>query len=634
MSVNARAQEVLETYASAAVNPEFTAAVTGAWGCGKTHFVKRFLQQRDERGLTNIYISLYGLSDTAAIDQSIFAALHPLLGGKAASFAAKLVKGLLKTTIQVDLDQDGKSDGSVSSTVPDVQLADWLKPKKGTLIVFDDLERTRIDVDDVLGYINSLVEHSEVRCVVLVNENEDAMREDQREKYRVRKEKTIGLTVKVLPDFDEAYATFGQALFPNSAVEFEQEWKQTTRAAFEQSGKNNLRLLRQALLYFSWAYDKFPADAKRSNEVTRSYLSVHLPTAFEFLSGTLKQEQLDPFLDTSGVARYLASEKEEKDPVRELADRYTIFDEKFRSKSAVVFFTFLLRDGAIVEDKLVELLNTHPALITASTPPWRRLWFWRDLQESEIQSLATVVRAQITNGEFSNVYQLLLAVSTLISLATRGMISGISASHSLGLGKDAVRALALKGDIREYERVRDLRIDTSSGYDGLGYSSDLPEFVELARYANDLRATQYDSFLERKSVALLQSLSTDAQSFAETISNLNGIFSHRPLFSRFTVEDFLERLRLQKTVAGYWDVSTGIEHRFIASNTEVYKDLLPELSFFEELDAAITREEQAGEYGPVARRGLLDLKERGLAHAIDQLRSCKERVEHATAAKT
>ena len=236
MSVNARAEQVLEKYASSEANPEFAAAVTGAWGCGKTHFVKRFLGQRDARDLTNIYISLYGLSDTAAIDQAIFAALHPLLGGKTASFAGKVFKGLLKTTIQVDLDKDGKSDGSVSPTVPDVELADWLKPKKGTLIVFDDLERTRIDIDDVLGCINSFVEHSDIRCVVLVNENEDAMHKDQREKYLIRKEKTIGLTVKVLPDFHDAYTTFGQTLFPSSVALFEQEWKQTTRSAFEQSG--------------------------------------------------------------------------------------------------------------------------------------------------------------------------------------------------------------------------------------------------------------------------------------------------------------------------------------------------------------------------------------------------------------
>ena len=38
------------------------------------------------------------------------------------------------------------------------------------MIVFDDLERCSIDITDLLGYINSFVEHEGVKVVVLADE--------------------------------------------------------------------------------------------------------------------------------------------------------------------------------------------------------------------------------------------------------------------------------------------------------------------------------------------------------------------------------------------------------------------------------------------------------------------------------
>lgn len=630
MSVNAHAQETLERYASRDKNPQFAAAVTGSWGSGKTHFVQKFLESREEAGDKSIYVSLYVVADTAAIDQSIFNALHPVLGGKTARFAAKFVKGLLKTSIQLDLDKNGTKDLTMASSVPDVELAEWLKPKKGTLIVFDDLERSAIDLDVVLGYINSLVEHSEIRCLILVCE--DAMTDSQRDKYRLRKEKTIGLSVKIEPDFDAAYRAFGSDLFPNCLTSYANAWQPTIKAAFEQSEKNNLRLLRQALLYFSWAYDKFPTIAKESNDVVRAFLSIHLPTAFEFLSGCLDEKQIDQFIGTSNLSRYIAAKEDMKSPVVALADKYAVLDERLRTISAVDFFKALLHDGVVIEEKLINVLNAHPALITASTPTWKRLWFWRDLLETEIDPLAQTVRQQLVAGEFDDLYPLLHATGTLMSLAKRGMTTSISEQEALLLGKSAVETLAATKNLHDFERVGDFRVDVTSGHDGLGFSSDIPEFTELANYANKLREQQYETFLKSKSDGLLNLLSSDAEAFAESVSALNHVFSRKPLFSLFGVDAFLTCIRAQKTVAAYWDISTGIERRFIASNTEVYKDLLPELPFFEELDSVISNEEQAGKYGRVARRGLLDLQARGLAHAIAQLRSCKEKLRepHST----
>ena len=43
---------------------------------------------------------------------------------------------------------------------------------KDYVIVFDDLERCEMPISETLGYINDYVEHKNVKCVIVANEQE------------------------------------------------------------------------------------------------------------------------------------------------------------------------------------------------------------------------------------------------------------------------------------------------------------------------------------------------------------------------------------------------------------------------------------------------------------------------------
>lgn len=124
--VNAHVENYLNYYCGLDNGPGFAVLLKGDWGVGKTWFIKDYLQRSMERLGEPIYISLYGVSTLSQVEDKFFEVLHPLLSSKPAKLAGIVLRGLVKTTIQVDLNADKTSDGSYSLQIPDIPLPEYL----------------------------------------------------------------------------------------------------------------------------------------------------------------------------------------------------------------------------------------------------------------------------------------------------------------------------------------------------------------------------------------------------------------------------------------------------------------------------------------------------------------------------
>lgn len=73
-------------------------------------------------------------------------------------------------------------------------------------------------ISEILGYINDYVEHKNVKCVIVANEQEINKKIDiskiksrilnmyeENKKYKAIKEKLIGITIKYIPDINKVY---------------------------------------------------------------------------------------------------------------------------------------------------------------------------------------------------------------------------------------------------------------------------------------------------------------------------------------------------------------------------------------------------------------------------------------------
>ncbi len=195
--------------------------LTGEWGSGKSYYVKNtlkpFLEDKDNCKYKCVIVSLYGLSDTSEISKAIYTELRTIKKaptseiGNTAKVVGKIVgkpifNGLVN---KIGFDIGGINDHDLQEVYESVDLTD-------KLIVLEDMERTRIDIIELLGYINNMCENDGVKVLLVTNESElltTYKKSDDKGKttkyytddaltYKRAKEKTIGDTIYYFCDYE------------------------------------------------------------------------------------------------------------------------------------------------------------------------------------------------------------------------------------------------------------------------------------------------------------------------------------------------------------------------------------------------------------------------------------------------
>lgn len=151
--------------------------LTGEWGSGKSYYVKNtlkpFLEDKDNGKHKCVIVSLYGISDTSEISKAIYMELRTIKmssSSEAASTAKTVGKIIGKTVFNGLVSKIGFDIGSISAD--DLQGVYESVDLTDKLIVLEDIERTQIDIIELLGYINNMCENDGVKVLLVTNENE------------------------------------------------------------------------------------------------------------------------------------------------------------------------------------------------------------------------------------------------------------------------------------------------------------------------------------------------------------------------------------------------------------------------------------------------------------------------------
>lgn len=152
------------------MNPKFAVLIKGDWGCGKTHLVKKILEDSFGEDLEKkvIWLSVYGLSTIHQVKQKLYEKNHPILTSKAAKIVLGLAKTALKTNIPVDVNDDDKTDFTLMLSGLDLeQEQDNAKKKK--LLVIDDIERCSIPPCELLGFFADSILDKDMKAIFIGN---------------------------------------------------------------------------------------------------------------------------------------------------------------------------------------------------------------------------------------------------------------------------------------------------------------------------------------------------------------------------------------------------------------------------------------------------------------------------------
>lgn len=200
----------------------YAVLIDGEWGSGKTYFVKKTLMPHiseldcttiNEKSLKfePIYISLYGVSSIEEISRQICMKMFP-----------KTENNTIKKIIQsktIDKMSKNKTIRKISNFGGKL-ISDYIKSNNITVsgineammslmdierfvMIFDDLERCGLGVNEVLGYINNFVEHDGIKTIIIANQKEMGklnVSNNLELKYLIASNKDINLEKKLNSD--------------------------------------------------------------------------------------------------------------------------------------------------------------------------------------------------------------------------------------------------------------------------------------------------------------------------------------------------------------------------------------------------------------------------------------------------
>lgn len=141
--------------------------LTAPWGAGKSYYIQNELICSLKEHAC-IVVSLYGLNNLFDVSKAIYLEYRMKFLNKKSEtttvgiLAAKTVLKGVTSFFGIDL---SKSERDMQKLYKSIDLS-------GKLIIIEDLERSGIDILEILGYVNNLVEQDGVKVLLVANEDE------------------------------------------------------------------------------------------------------------------------------------------------------------------------------------------------------------------------------------------------------------------------------------------------------------------------------------------------------------------------------------------------------------------------------------------------------------------------------
>ncbi|MFN8576757.1 MAG: P-loop NTPase fold protein [Candidatus Sericytochromatia bacterium] len=351
--------------------------IDGHWGSGKTFFLKNILKEKIENEVLTpisthyrlIYISLYGISsideliskidyETLAlnIEKSIENEKIPEIVKKFTK--SKEVKELVKVSRNIlDLYMKSKFKTGIDTLVNgiDFSILDTIKAEE-KVFCFDDLERInfeKLNITEVLGYINSFVEHESIKTIIVAHEDKIPNHTDKNEKsYKDIKEKLIGRTLSFKPHIESVIDSLIELFNDVDYKNFLNLHKNLIINLFKIGGNNNLRNLQFTLnnlqvIFNSYKGINFP-------NLHESTVSFTFYISLEYKNNNIDNNFLTK-INREIYSFYLYDDEENKILLNKINSyyNYSSIDYKYINEIAIFILT-----GYLNSEKLKDELNS------------------------------------------------------------------------------------------------------------------------------------------------------------------------------------------------------------------------------------------------------------------------------------
>lgn len=586
------------------MDTDYALMITGEWGTGKTYYYKNVLTKmigetpvfsNNSKNYNSISVSLFGLGTIEQIQTEILISLYPILKHKAVKLSLSAGKSLIKGIMQI------KHLGGIYKEISEIEVdkKDWINFEE-LVICFDDLERKspNLDMEELIGYINTLVENENAKVIIIANENriEDS-------KFKELKEKVIKNTVEYIPNEGEIYDSIVENRFQGFS-EYQTFLKESKLFIIDNFFKNtkNVRILVFALSYYHRIFSEFCNNVKgkdilekRKDEILRQLLRFCLAVSIEYKQGRISFKMRKDLEKESLSISELFSKtyrkdkgKEEKSYREDFIQGY-YFDVEYYYYNSV--FEFLTGGSILLIDELMKELEHQYHLVNNTLPPHYEIMERlnpmnaRTLSDEEYKALVNKMLEYVDAGKYEIIQSL-----TLFYYAC-------NYNNPLKFNINKLKARIIKGMIKgknssKYNQVFSMQLDIPSEHP---YKQQLLEIkqvvIELNKELEKEEELKYAKELEE----LYQS---NWEEFMEKGLPNNGIFWYTPLLQYFSDYKFyLFFLRSDNKIRS--EITNFIYKRYLTGPPSI--NLKNELSFLERLNKRVEGKCKSYKNGSISR---------------------------------
>lgn len=559
MSVDrAEVKKFLKNWANTSSKPHFAVLIEGRWGCGKTHFVTRLLEDDAFTDRKPIYLSVFGIADVQSLETSLFYAsastatktLHKGMGLAGSIFSGALTLGtggILGGTANLNKVVDAATS----------QLEQSAKNMDGALLVLDDLERCHIPMSELLGVVNRFVEHGDTRVVLCANT--DSLNDDH---FRAFKEKVVGQSFFLESDPDSALASFMTEIGHTEVREVLLLYQKDILDLHGKSGFHNLRALRQFVWQLASILEKMKVEYRQNDKLVQNlvvqffifFIEFKLDLADETASLTphdLLGKYDEGKDDVRNVFEFSFDEDKEPTPKQRVFRKYEQ-DNGIRTVITVQNWISILTSGVVDADRLnAELAQSDEVAGIEAWPSWRRLWhlyswdfsdgsepaFWSDVED---------MQSNLDQGRYVEVGEFLHVVGVTIMLADHKLIDQTVPETIAQLKKYIDEKFVTQLTDERCRGVTERFGDHLDSYDGLGFiGRENDTFKEVVGYLVKKMEVWYQTWLSKDAgKQLLEFLTEDWIRFFGNLTVINHAPEQRyldvPILATIDVATFVD----------------------------------------------------------------------------------------------
>ncbi len=572
----------LEEYLSfyqALEEPGYAVLVTGEWGAGKTYQVLNCIPEEKR-----YYVSLFGVQTVEQLHAEVMAIASPKL--------SKMSASLNQASEKVAA---GGGVFALAGLTPSVFNAIFKRDMEpDRTLIFDDIERSGLVIKDLLGVINSYVEHHKFRVVAIAHDEKVA------QEFFSMKEKIFGQTVRVEAHVDEAFNSFLEKNKDRRAKEFVTRYRGDILETFNSSEVQSLRVLRHVIEDVSrlshCLTDKHFSNSNAMSELVKLFTAMDVETRMSRLGRDSLNDRKSIFIGYRVRAGLSEDEKPKKPDLMEANERYASIDLASSLLSDDIIFSMFF-EGRYPEKRIQECLDSSSYFIKPSeAAPWKVVINFDEIDDAAVEVALEKMNRQFKERSVTNSGEMLHIFSLKMMMVEKGIEKG-NLDELVVTCKAYIDDLLKSGELPPRDTDWQWYEEFSRSYEGMGFwvpESAADHFKTVKNHLIMSREKALENQIPKIWDDLKTLMLTDAKQFLEKVSptaNGGNHYAMIPLFNHVQAEAFVGAW-LSSPKHNWRYISLALANRY--SNGRIEHDLKVEKVWvkevYNELERAVAAE--------------------------------------------